>query len=115
MPHYQMSRWYFGVGMKPCRVFKRAASRVCIFSLALCAAFAQVPNPVTRCQVTSTPIPVSAEGLTESVGDVVFRCASNPGSTFNGNFTLYLPVTITNRVDAANMTRDAVLSVDLGS
>src|SRR3954451_3205998 len=93
---------------------KRVASRACICSLALCAAFAQVPNPVTRCQVTSTPSAVSAEGLTEAMGDLILQCSSDPGSSFSGNFTLYFPVPITNRVDAANMTRDAVLSVDLG-
>jgi uncharacterized protein (TIGR03437 family) len=34
---------------------------------------------------------------------------------FSGNFSLFLPVSVTNRVDANNLTTDAVLSVDLGS
>src|SRR5436190_16384086 len=100
--------------MIPSRLFKRAVLRVCILPIALCAAFAQVPNPVTRCQVSTTPVAVSAEGLTEPVGDVILQCSSNPGSSFSGNFTLYLPVPVTNRIDGNNMTRDAVLSVDLG-
>ena len=57
-----------------------------------------------------------AEGLTERLGDIVLQCSgSNPGTVFSGNFTLFLPVSVTNRVDTNNLTRDAVLSVDLGS
>ncbi|MEO8368898.1 MAG: hypothetical protein ABI806_06855 [Candidatus Solibacter sp.] len=48
------------------------------------------------------------------MGDLILQCSSDPGSSFSGNFTLYFPVPLTNRIDAANMTRDAVLSVDLG-
>jgi uncharacterized protein (TIGR03437 family) len=59
---------------------------------------------------------VRAEGLTERLGDIVLNCSgANPGTVFSGNFTLFLPVSITNRVDSGNLTRDAVLSVDLGS
>src|SRR3954463_15753405 len=99
--------------MKPSGLFKRAFPGVCILPLTLCAAFAQAPGTVTRCQVTSSPVLVRSEGLTEPVGDVVFRCSSNPGATFTGNFTMSLPVPVTNRIDASNMTRDAVLAVDL--
>ena len=57
-----------------------------------------------------------AEGLTERLGDIVLQCSgSNPGTVFSGNFALFLPVGVTNRVDSNNQTRDAVLSVDLGS
>ena len=101
--------------MTPITSFKRAALRVCILPLALCAAFAQVPNPVVRCQVTTTPVSVRAEGLTEPLGDVVVQCSAIPDAAFTGNITLYLPVPITNRVDAAGMTQEGLLSVDLGS
>ena len=52
--------------------------------------------------VSTSPISVRAEGLTERLGDIVLQCSgSNPGTVFSGNFTLFLPVTITNRVDPA--------------
>jgi uncharacterized protein (TIGR03437 family) len=96
--------------------FKRAASRVCILSLAVCAAYAQAISPVPHCRVTTTPVLVSSEGLAERVGDVLFTCESNPGTSFNnGYFQMFLQVDITNRVDAAGMTTDAFLAVDLGN
>jgi uncharacterized protein (TIGR03437 family) len=50
------------------------------------------------------------------MGDIVLQCSgAAAGTVFSGNFILSLPVTVTNRVDASNQTRDAVLSVDLGS
>ncbi len=56
-----------------------------------------------------------AEGLTERLGDVILQCSgSTPGTVFSGNLTLFLPVSVTNRVDANNQTRDAMVSVDLG-
>jgi uncharacterized protein (TIGR03437 family) len=59
---------------------------------------------------------VRAEGLTERLGDILLQCSgSNPGTVFSGYFTLFFPVSVTNRVDANNLTRDAVVSVDLGS
>lgn len=81
------------------------------------AAFAQISTSFsTRCQVSTSPLQVRAEGLTERVGDIQLQCSgSAPGSVFNGNFTVFLPVNVTNRVDSNNFTRDAVLSVDLGS
>src|SRR5665647_719537 len=48
--------------------------------------------------------------------DIVLQCSgTTPGTVFSGNFTLFLSAGITNRVDGSNLTRDAVLSVDLGS
>jgi len=101
--------------MIPTVSVKRAGLRVCLLSLCACALSAQVPNPVTRCQVLTTPLAVSAEGLTERVGDVVLECAANPGASVSTTLALYLSAPVTNRVDGSNNTRDAVLSVDLGS
>jgi len=63
---------------------------------------------------------VRAEGLTERLGDILLQCSSSnlsstSGTVFNANLTVFLPVNITNRVDASNMTHDAVVLVDLGS
>ncbi|MEO8594787.1 MAG: IPT/TIG domain-containing protein [Candidatus Solibacter sp.] len=102
--------------MIPTAFLKRAARRVWVLPCSFCALFAQVPTPVTQCKVTTTPVLVAAEGLTERVGDLTLTCsASNPAAAISADFTLYLPFPVTNRVDAANLTRDAILSVDLGS
>src|ERR1035438_3341251 len=95
---------------------KRTVLNVCLLQIGICAAFAQLPSSTARCQVSSSPVQVRAEGLTERLGDIVLQCSGSvPGAVFTGNFTLYLPVSVTNRVDANNQTRDAVVSVDLGS
>ena len=95
---------------------KRTVLNVCLLQIGICAAFAQLPSSTARCQVSTSPVQVRAEGLTERLGDIVLQCSGSvPGAVFTGNFTLYLPVSVTNRVDANNQTRDAVVSVDLGS
>jgi uncharacterized protein (TIGR03437 family) len=94
---------------------KRALLYVGLLQFSISVTFAQTPSSA-RCQVSTSPVSVRAEGLTERLGDIVLQCSgSNPGTVFSGNFTLFLPVSITNRVDTGNLTRDAVLSVDLGS
>ena len=94
---------------------KRALLYVGLLQFSISVTFAQTPSSA-RCQVSTSPVSVRAEGLTERLGDIVLQCSgSNPGTVFSGNFTLFLPVSITNRVDSGNLTRDAVLSVDLGS
>src|ERR1039458_3767120 len=95
---------------------KRTVLNVCLLQIGICAAFAPLPSSTARCQVSTSPVQVRAEGLTERLGDIVLQCSGSvPGAVFTGNFTLYLPVSVTNRVDANNQTRDAVVSVDLGS
>src|SRR5215475_13804701 len=69
----------------------------------------------TNCSVFASPAPVRAEGLTEVLGDVVLSCNGTPSSTVVGTYQLFLPVNVTNRVDANNHTTQAVLSMDLGS
>src|ERR1017187_306823 len=95
---------------------KRTVLNVCLLQIGICAAFAQLPSSTARCQVSTSPVQGRAEGLTERLGDIVLQCSGSvPGAVFTGNFTIYLPVSVTNRVDANNQTRDAVVSVDLGS
>src|SRR5689334_5498068 len=66
-----------------------------------------------HCQATSTPLQVRAEGVTERLGDIGLQCSgARPGSVLSGNMTVYLPVLVTNHVDANNPAADAVLSVD---
>ena len=94
---------------------KRTLLYLCLFQLSIWVAFAQTPSSA-RCQVSTSPTPVRAEGLTERLGDITLQCSgATPGAAFSGNFTLFVSAGITNRVDGSNLTRDAVLSVDLGS
>src|SRR5260370_24083134 len=90
--------------------------RLTVISLTICAASAQTLPFSGRCGVTSVPVQVRSEGLTERLGDIVLQCSgSNPGTVLSGNLTLFFPVNVTNRVDSTNLTRDAVVSVDYGS
>src|SRR5262249_25026247 len=78
---------------------------------------AQTLPASARCTVTAVPTQVRAEGLTERIGDILLQCSSStPGAVLNGNLSVFLPVTVTNRLDAnsSNLTHDAVLSVDYG-
>ncbi len=87
-----------------------------VFVLTVCAIHAQTVPVSGRCVVTAVPSQVRAEGLTERMGDILLQCSgSSPGAVLAGNLSVALPVNITNRVDAGNLTRDAVLSVDYGS
>jgi uncharacterized protein (TIGR03437 family) len=91
----------------------------------LCKLFLAIPfflpvisyaQPAFSCAVTANPAQVRVEGVTELLGDIVFQCNGGvPGSVLTGSLTLYLPVTVTNRIDSNGQTRDAVLSIDSGS
>src|SRR6266849_3838783 len=99
----------------PIRIGKRLCPLALLF-LAVCATSAQTVPFSGRCAVTSVPVQVRSEGVTERLGDILLQCSgSNPGTVLSGNLTLFLPVNITNRVDQNNLTRDAVVSVDSGS
>src|SRR5665647_177780 len=89
---------------------------ICLLQISLCVTFGQQPSSTARCQVSTSPPLVRAEGLTERLGDIVLQCSGAvPGTLFSGNVTVIFSVSVTNRVDANNLTRDAVVSVDLGS
>lgn len=50
------------------------------------------------------------------MGNIQLQCTgATPGSVFTGSLTIYLPVSVTNRVDANNFAQDAVMSVDSGT
>src|SRR5450759_4716419 len=103
--------------MEPLIAFsKRTALCVCLLQISLCVALAQQPSSTARCQVSTSPVQVRAEGLTERLGDIVLQCSGSiPGTLFSGNFIIFYPVSVTNRVDASNLTHDVVFSIDLGS
>ena len=64
---------------------------------------------------TAVPPQVRSEGLTERMGDIILQCSGSiPGATGTGNYTVYLPVSVTNRIDSNGLTTDAVFSIDYG-
>src|SRR6266498_5714880 len=91
---------------------RRTLLYVCL--LPVCVSWGQTSS-TARCQVLTTPLQVRAEGLTERLGDVNLQCSGSvPGSMFTGNFSLSLPVNVSNRVDSNNVALDAQILVDLG-
>ncbi len=86
-----------------------------ILVLTLGATYAQTLPASGSCAVSAVPNMVRAEGLTERMGDILLQCSgSNPGAVLSGNLSVFLPVSITNRVDANNQAQDAILAVDYG-
>src|SRR5580704_11628784 len=86
--------------------------------LAVGSLYSQTLPVSGRCVVSSVPSQVRSEGLTERMGDIILQCSgSNPGAVLSGNLSVFLPVSITNRLDSnsSNLTHDAVLSVDFGN
>jgi uncharacterized protein (TIGR03437 family) len=57
---------------------------------------------------------VRAEGLAETLGDILLTCSGAPGSAITLNFSVFLNVSLTNRISATNAT-DVSLTVDSGS
>jgi uncharacterized protein (TIGR03437 family) len=94
---------------------KRLSLSLAAISLSICATYAQSPASSGQCTVSSVPAQVRAEGLTERLGNIIFQCSNYPAAAVvSGNLTLFLPVSITNRIDANNHALDAVLLVDSG-
>ncbi len=84
-----------------------------LFSLFLMVgAFAQN----LTCNAAAQPPLVRQEGLAERVGDIVFTCSGGQaGAHITGNFTLFLSVNITNRLNADNTVRGVAFTADNGS
>ena len=58
---------------------------------------------------------VRAEGITETLGDILLTCSGGaPGSVITLNLSIFLNVSITNRISATNAT-DVSLTVDSGA
>ena len=95
---------------------KRAGFLLASISFSFFATYAQSPSASNSCSVAGTPVPVRAEGLTERLGSILFQCSNfAPSSTVSGNITIFLPVSVTNRVDGSNNALDVVLSADTGA
>lgn len=50
------------------------------------------------------------------MGDIILQCSgSTPSAALTGNLTVYLPIPITDRINANNQSANSTLSVDFGS
>jgi uncharacterized protein (TIGR03437 family) len=95
---------------------KRATLLLTALSFSFFTAYAQSPSASGSCLTSATPTQVRAEGLAERFGAVVFQCSNFvPSSTVTGNITLFLPVSVTNRIDSNNNATDVVLAADTGA
>ena len=84
-----------------------------ILSFSFFSTYAQTSAASGNCAVFAAPAQVRGEGLTERLGAIQFQCSGFiPSSTVSGNITIFLPVSVTNRVDTNNNAVDAVLAVD---
>lgn len=94
---------------------KRLAWLLALLSCPFFVTYAQSPSTTGNCAVSATPSQVRGEGLTERLGAILFQCSGFiPSSTVSSNITVFLPVSVTNRVDNNNNAVDAVLAVDTG-
>lgn len=92
---------------------RRALKLGLLLALILSAAYAQSPG---SCQVTSETPFLRAEGLTEVLGDIVISCSGfAPGAVTTGNFSVFLPVNVTNRIDMNGFSSEVTLSQDIGA
>lgn len=89
----------------------RSCGLVLLLACAL-GTYAQIP---TTCVVSAAPVVVHSEGLAERIGEIVLQCSGTPGAAVTATLNIFLPVSITNRINAAGYSTDASLSVNTGT
>lgn len=67
------------------------------------------------CVTSANPPVVRAEGLSERIGDILFKCTGAPNTTLTGNFSVTLDANITNRISTGNLLTGTIFTVDSGS
>ncbi len=78
--------------------------------ISLILSMAQAQSSQASCQISTQSPFLRAEGLTEVLGDVVLSCSGfSPGAVTNGNFSVFLPVNATNRIDANGFSSQVTL------
>jgi uncharacterized protein (TIGR03437 family) len=82
------------------------------FAVALISSVEAQP---TICSPSAVPTIVRSEGLTERVGDILYRCTGVPNTAFTVNLSISLNTNITNRISAGNMLTGIITTVDSGS
>lgn len=58
---------------------------------------------------------VHSEGLAERLGDITLQCSGKPGIAVTGSLTVFLPVAVTNRIDASGYATGVSLSIGTDS
>ena len=81
------------------------------FGMLSAPVWAQIGSP--QCNVSAVPPLVHAEGLAERLGDIILSCTGQAGRVVQGNLTVNLNTTVTNRLTSGKL--DAALTVDTGS
>ncbi len=78
--------------------------------------FAQVQTGPSVCSLFTSPPLIRAEGITERIGDLTLQCSfTTPPPSLTGNLAVFLPVQVTNAINANNLASDAVLLANTGS
>lgn len=89
--------------------------RLSFSSVLLSCLIGSAQGQLLTCNASSLPPVVHVEGITERAGDIVLNCTGgSPGAIISGNLTIYLNVSITNRVIGSTVT-DLSFTVDNGS
>src|ERR1700753_2706481 len=89
--------------------------KLSILLSAACSLYAQTAANSVRCVPSAVPTQIRGEGITETLGDVLFQCSGVASATLTGNLALFLPVNVTNRVDTNSNAADPRLLVDYGT
>jgi len=76
-------------------------NRSCGLALFLACAFGTYAQIPTTCVVSAAPVVVHSEGLAERIGEIVLQCSGTPGAAVTATLNIFLPVSITNRINAA--------------
>jgi uncharacterized protein (TIGR03437 family) len=96
------------------RIGNRATALIALLIPTIGVSLAQTGGPFGTCALSAVPRQVRAEGVTEPLGNIILRCSGSSGVTFTGNYSVFLPVDVTNRIDSNSLTTDAVFSADYG-
>src|ERR1700721_2722494 len=92
---------------------KRLSWSLAAVFLSICTTYAQTPASSGQCTESAVPPHARAEGLTERLGTLILQWSSYPASAVvSGNLTVFVPVSIPNRIDSNNNALDAALLVD---
>lgn len=85
-------------------------------AVAAAAGVLEAQNSGLVCQVVAQPPVVRAEGVTERVGDIVFKCTGGvPNAVAQGNLAVLLSAPVTNRIVGTGITTDVAITVDSGT
>src|SRR5271165_4975119 len=85
------------------------------FFLLIAAAVSLLSAQPNVCSTTAAPVIVSAEGLTERIGDILYTCTGAPGSMLMVNLSVQLNTGITNRLSSGNTVTGTAMTMLVGS